>query len=748
MYQNVVCLIFAILVSLGAVGAFVLTGISAFRGSGRNTVRAWGILGGGLTGLAVLLWLGWTGVLLQGRMRFGPWFYPALGITILMVAALAYAIVISVRRRGAWRIVRGWLLATLGITATIFAWCGFAGVWHPERKGWLFYLGIIGIIASVLLLAWALYESIWARRHRVVSWILLGIAGVATLFLWLGANGVFSAGPSDGPVEPTGSPEPTVSEPPETLVFPRVNLTDDQITEFLADYDDKYDNSTLASRVDERRDAIRKVLGETWDDAPDFPNQLALDHIDELRDWKNLPVEKQEELEELFVHQRNQKTIADPATLYEQTQMLSELPAAMANNGDIIQGILDKFDAWYAVTPEEAEAGKLVGIDNALEYRSISDKTIYVKPEVQKDAVKICAILEFMHLEGTTTRTTAHNWHMLPVAEDSRTIIVENTVYQESRESLLWVFGGKEYGIEISATGSNICDQRVVIYEPNQPEPEHTDPPVVTTDPPAQPSQPITTPPPTVNYYNVYTRWVDIDTGETLKDWFLSHSNVANGASYTVTAGQLTGFTAKKISIEGVGEWWLPSVSDTIHGHDARVTVFYDRNAYNLYYECGYYGMNGGWNVLQSKTYAGTYEYEQAYTVHAPNFLPSYKLISATPATGKMPAQDYTIYFVYSPVDGQGAKNPQDDPVYQSNAPIGGGPNLPTDGTGTAQPTEPPRQDYPPTASQNPVINTPPSAPPDQNGGYTDENRPINSAPPVVDNGLGGETSGGMVTGP
>ncbi len=48
-----------------------------------------------------------------------------------------------------------------------------------------------------------------------------------------------------------------------------------------------------------------------------------------------------------------------------------------------------------------------------------------------------------------------------------------------------------------------------------------------------------------------------------------------------------------------------------------------------------------------------------------------------------------------APINSTGTNDPMQDPVNTGNAQVGGGPNLPTDGTGPYNPVEPVRSDYP-----------------------------------------------------
>ncbi len=81
----------------------------------------------------------------------------------------------------------------------------------------------------------------------------------------------------------------------------------------------------------------------------------------------------------------------------------------------------------------------------------------------------------------------------------------------------------------------------------------------------------------------------------------------------------------------------------------------------------------------------------------------------------------YKKFVPIIPPDGEGGKNPADDPVNTprpdgkpgSNADTGGGKNQPTDGPGEYQPSEPPATNYPEQGSKND-----PSNPDNINGGY------------------------------
>lgn len=198
------------------------------------------------------------------------------------------------------------------------------------------------------------------------------------------------------------------------------------------------------------------------------------------------------------------------------------------------------------------------------------------------------------------------------------------------------------------------------------------------------------------------------------------------------------------------------------------VRFVYESNQHALYARYGYYDSNNSWVDLgkSSGEFLGNYNLGQYYK-HYPKNFKGYSPIEPY-LDGKMPNYDYTLWFVYvKGNDGQGVKNPLEDPAHTEDAPIGGGENRPTDGPGDRQDTKPTETDYPPSNGGGNSNNGTPSnntvtadqgnqthegnssgtggqdhTVVDPNGGYTD-----NSTPPDTDTPIGTDTStSGTVT--
>ncbi len=479
----------------------------------------------------------------------------------------------------------------------------------------------------------------------------------------------------------------------------------------------------------------------------------------------------------------------------------------------------------------------------------LNDDCTALKTDVFYNNVRLAVLFSQFTAVGVEAAESSHNWHLPIVAKASDTRLVESPVQESSAAVIFVARYKLADGTEGECAiklGINVWDKRIELFNPKAPvQPPKEDKPTGNGDPIEKPSEKtyviyaigyewgtnktVTVLPkatavsgvksgesrtisaPNVSGYVVHAGYESVSVtvngsnavaefyydkipaqAKTYKvtaigyEWgnrnnivlseYTVYDAVPNG-TYNVNAKPVNGYTIHK---------GYETVKVTVNGGNIRAEFYYDKVAdYRLYYQRGYYSLNGKWTLLDANpVYVGTYAAgaDYSFNVSAPsgNQDTNYVLRDSARITGEMPAQDYTIpvvclvqhkldisykkvtdtgsvkafdphrewvtegssYYVVAPYlkgyyadpdpvagtmgtdpvyltvfyykngqkpDGGGAKLPQTDPVNterddgsgKSNAEVGGGENLPGDGNGGHQTSDPGASDYPAQGSND-----------------------------------------------
>lgn len=480
----------------------------------------------------------------------------------------------------------------------------------------------------------------------------------------------------------------------------------------------------------------------------------------------------------------------------------------------------------------------------------LNDDCTALRTDVFYNNVRLAVLFSQFTAVGVEAAESSHNWHLPIVAKASDTRLVESPV-QESSAAVIFVARYKladgtegECAIKI---GINVWDKRIELFNPKAPvQPPKEDKPTGNGDPVKKPDEgtytvymigydwadkttvvlekttyrtkvadgtTLNVPAPDVKNYVVHPGYDTVQvtvSGDSVTakfyydkipaqaktypvtvigyDWsdkktvvvseYTVYTAVPNG-TYTVTAPNKAGYTIH----EG-----YETVSATVNNAPGKAVVYYDKvTDHRLYYQRGYYSLNGKWTLLDANPiYVGTYAAgaDYGFNVSAPSSNDQntrYILRDNSRVTGRMPSEDYVVPVVclvqhdidisykkvtdtgsvkafepykdwvtegarfsipiyelkgYTPKwdfatsgtmgtkpiygtvfyykdgqtpDGGGAKLPQTDPVNterddgsgKSNAEVGGGENLPGDGNGGHQTSDPGASDYPAQGSND-----------------------------------------------
>ena len=609
-----------------------------------------------------------------------------------------------------------------------------------------------------------------------------------------------------------------------------VDLTADQIAEFMKDYTRQFSDASLSGERAVERKAAIAVYGKQFETPVNFPRTEWLDKLDGIKSGK-IGDEELLQLWEKTLHVIVQDIISNPVSTRMWLLGFAKIPEIMENNAIWITPALESYNEYYSRVKGEldADGNELPYAMNALLVRSADDPKIYLVTDQQVEiAVKIATILiGNFSFNGITTKTSIHNWEHNGHGEASYSSVVESKK-QESLEATELVSRYKNGDPKISI-GINLYDQRLEIFPLTEPQPVKQPEPVKPVDPPKPepkpaPVEPKPTPQPDPDYeltikyvYEdgstaapTYTKWlqprasysrnspnipgytpsqatvsgkmparphtetVTYYRNEAAKADLLIHykykdtgliaaddyrATVAVGTKFDVPSPEIEGYTADKKIISG---------TMTEAGYET--TVYYTRNERNLHIDYFYEGTRTP--VVGAPAYDGKYEYDKPYSVNSPfvqGYTPDRWVVSGT-----MPDHDVYEVVYYSkdyvppvnpPKDGEGWKDPADDPVNNGNGDNGGGNNQSPDGDGVWQPTTPPVEDLPGEDQSGDTTPTPPPNPDDDhdssgtggedhpiedgNGGATDGGDP----PPLVENPppddtIGQDTDTGEITSP
>ncbi len=475
----------------------------------------------------------------------------------------------------------------------------------------------------------------------------------------------------------------------------------------------------------------------------------------------------------------------------------------------------------------------------------LNDECTALLNDVFYNNVRLAVLFDQFTAIGVESAESSHNWHLPIVAKASDTRLVESPVQESSAAVIFVARYKLADGTEGECAikiGINVWDKRIELFDPKAPVQPVTpsDPPKGTGDPGTKPDptytiyvigyewgtnkQTVVLPKatsvsgvksgesrtisaPNVGGYVVHTGYESVSVtvnGSNAVAEFYYDKIPAQAKTYKVTAigyewgnrnnvvlSEYTVYDAVpngtyNVNAKPVNDYTIhkgyETVKVTVNGSNIRAEFYYDKvSSYKLYYQRGYYSLNGAWTLLdKNPVYVGTYAAgaDYGFNVSAPSSSDqdtNYVLRDSARITGEMPAQDYTIPVVclvqhkldisykkvtsegsvkafepyrkwvtegthynipiydlpgYTPKydfapsgtmgtqalydtvfywpngrtpDGQGAKDPVVDPVNterddgsgKSNAEVGGGENLPGDGTGDHQTSDPGAKDYP-----------------------------------------------------
>lgn len=555
------------------------------------------------------------------------------------------------------------------------------------------------------------------------------------------------------PVDPPSQGDDDPPEEPPVEPVPDVNLTRDQLSAFLSAYSLEFDGSSLTYGVGwksgeptmvQQRIAAIKAAGGNFEDGLAFPYQEALDR---LETFKTLSDEEKEAFFAQYRHDIYQDIVANPVIGMAWLEMLAEEDLILVNNDYWILPNLEVLQQMFAGTYEQPQPDdpgyeelmkiELNNIPNSgdVTARGLDLLLVYNGPRLEvrqswaRLAARICGVLDFFDVKGFTTRTSSMNFCLLPTAEDSMVRATKAT-YQESQTAILLVYSGKD-GKEAIAYGSNVFDRRpeqfpVNVKEPTKTPPTNSDPKPET--PPTTTPPPVTPPPTTTPEYGVLTiRYID-DSGNPVPGLTNHVETLQVGASYNVKSPIAPAGYALKDQSQSVVR---SSRYGTMVKTGRTIDVVYVAQNFTVTIN---YVYENGTKLYPSETYpvkVGTWYSFDAKTC------PRYYWVEPENYSGTMPARDVTLTFIYHYLYLQEWKDPDDGSAAQGNAPEGGGSNLPGDGTGIIQPTEPPRTDYPGQGT---------AGDPSTNGGRTDLDPDGNSTTPLTPDkpgdGTGHESTG------
>lgn len=342
----------------------------------------------------------------------------------------------------------------------------------------------------------------------------------------------------------------------------------------------------------------------------------------------------------------------------------------------------------------------------------LNDDCTALRTDVFYNNVRLAVLFSQFTAVGVEAAESSHNWHLPIVAKASDTRLVESPVQESSAAVIFVARYKLADGTEGECAikiGINVWDKRIELFNPKAPvQPPKEDKPTGNGDPIEKPNEKtyviyaigyewgtnktVTVLPkatvvsgvksgesrtisaPNVSGYVVHAGYESVSVtvngsnavaefyydkipaqAKTYKvtaigyEWgnrnnivlseYTIYDAVPNG-TYNVNAKPVNGYTIHK---------GYETVKVTVNGSNIRAEFYYDKVAdYRLYYQRGYYSLNGKWTLLDANpVYVGTYAAgaDYSFNVSAPsgNQDTNYVLRDSARITGEMPAQDYTI---------------------------------------------------------------------------------------------------------
>lgn len=443
-----------------------------------------------------------------------------------------------------------------------------------------------------------------------------------------------------------------------------VSLTEDQINDFLSQYNRIFTKRSLAGINRENRiAAVTKYMVECkespFTEAVNYPVKEWFTRFDELLN-KELTVDERLALQKDFYKALDQEMISNVPFGIMILEGMKEIPYIYQNNADWIDGnlkVIDQFFAGTYVQPTDKESLKIelnkiptldtdefIGLDYFVVHKSAGvDGGLLVREEWARLVARMSSALRCytLRMEGdmVVERASTLSWRDCSTAEDSKVRMVKDD-QSESRDVIV-LSGIAKSGTERTLIGINRFDSRLEIFTPGTP-----DKPKTQTPPKQDP--PKTETPKT---YKV-TRWAVDTSGNTLRAEETVYSGLSNGTKKTVSAYTIADYELVEVYVGSSKQANVGSANVTINGANVKVKFVYKPTAkvqyYTLYGEWGYYN-NETWVVLQKAATLGQYKAGDRYSHTTGVTFTGYKAL-ITHREGDMPAQDTKVLFVYEPL--------------------------------------------------------------------------------------------------
>ncbi len=435
-------------------------------------------------------------------------------------------------------------------------------------------LVLIGAVAASFVMAVLFGQTIVSFRKHCSTGLKAkqSIATIAFMLiaalLWAGAVDMLSTqtrsddGSSSPRLASIVAQEPTTDEW-NGDTFPAVNLTANQVKTFLKDYSLEFSSNSIASRKDERIEAIRKYK-EEFTDPVSFPMESWLDQLDTILSADLSETERQTQLEQLR-HDLNQSIISNPVIGDMWAQALMTLDPVTEEN-PWIEEFLQLADEYYARPEPTQSSDPPCGLSAFVKYANTAKTKMVVTDEYATFAAKLCKLLEEFEFQYVTERTSARNWRNTDQTEDSASR-TEEAAKQDNRAALLMVYTDDESGDTLEI-GINLYDQRAMIYgQGGEPGPQPTPPP------PYRTPQPTPTPEPTPG--------IIPKPSHTLTIYYVFKDGGTAAPTYTNTYKEGEGYSVRSPGVTG----YTPVtslVSGTMGKKDLVFTVYYTRDGAGL----------------------------------------------------------------------------------------------------------------------------------------------------------------------
>lgn len=584
----------------------------------------------------------------------------------------------------------GFILTQVGIAVTI----GFVA---------MVLAGVVGAGLSI----WGMYNAVLDylddesdRGELVINLLKRGAVLILSgIVLFNSVPQVWTAF-SDWRISQQQEQLPPVTDDPTSLDEYRIDYDQAQLEAWLDEFDPnwrtslraKWDDSSLPEHHEERRAALIAAGGD-FDDPVSTP----------MQDLKALLNSQYDEAMLARIQRGIQvKIITDPLYADQFFQAFQYVDPILTQLNPWLAERLESLNKTFSNT-DRTYRGVFGLLNN--DYTAQLDDVFY-------DNVRMAILFGRLRPVKVAALESTHNWHLPFSVNASDTRIVESDKQESATAIIFEARYKTTDGDEGSCAvrlGINVWDKRVELFDPQAPvQPPKEDKPTGNGDPVKKPEEKtytiyaigyewgtnktVTVLPkatvvsgvksgesrtisaPNVSGYVVHAGYESVSVtvngsnavaefyydkipaqAKTYKvtaigyEWgnrnnivlseYTVYDAVPNG-TYNVNAKPVNGYTIHK---------GYETVKVTVNGSSIRAEFYYDKVAdYRLYYQRGYYSLNGKWTLLDANPiYVGTYAAgaDYSFNVSAPsgNQDTNYVLRDSARITGEMPAQDYTI---------------------------------------------------------------------------------------------------------